>query len=70
MFANVVSVHLVAYYKRFTKQVQYLIGNYLSVGNNSVNLILPLQITRKNDDQHSFTVNRLFVLDICLCWNK
>ena len=54
MSANVVSVHLVAYYQRFTKQVQYLIGNYLSVGNNSVNLILPLQITRENDDQHSF----------------
>ena len=29
-------------------------GNYFSNGNNSVNLVLPLQIIRNNDDQNSF----------------
>ena len=45
MSVNVVPMNLVAHYQRFTRQVQYLTGNYFQMGNDNVNLILPLQIS-------------------------
>ena len=54
MSADVIFVHLVAHYQRFIGQVQYIIGNVFQMGNNSINLTLPLQITRNYDDQNSF----------------
>ena len=70
MSANVVSVHLVAHYQRFTRQVRTLFGVIFQMDDNSVNLICLYKSLEIMMINIHFTVNRLFVLDICLYWNK
>ena len=71
MSANVVSIHLVAHYQRFTRQVQYLTGNYFFKWPITMLiwfcLYKSLEITMI---KIHFSVYRLFVLDASLCWNK
>ena len=45
-------------------------GVIFQMGDNSVNLICLYKSLEMMMIKSHFTVNRLFVLDTCLCWNK